>query len=152
MFNVNEEDFKFDFEEEPNAFDINHQRDYEYNYVEDADVYDRVEVEDCTDEESMNEDTSQFPTLMEFFTEENRDELRRKVVEILKDKNFDGTTKDPLKERKKVERERKKLDENRGKWMKQQAEEEKKRKKDNDKLRNLLRRKPKSREETFKSL
>ncbi|XP_022031757.1 myelin transcription factor 1-like protein [Helianthus annuus] len=48
MFNVNEDDFKFDFEEELNAFDINHQRDcdYEYNYVEDADVYDRVEVED----------------------------------------------------------------------------------------------------------
>ncbi|MFS7986520.1 hypothetical protein Hanom_Chr11g01011291 [Helianthus anomalus] len=81
-------------EEELNAFDINHQAEYEYKYVEDADVYDRVEVEDCTDEESMNEDTSQFPTLMEFFTQENRDELRRKVDEILKDKNFDSTPKD----------------------------------------------------------
>ncbi|XP_022031603.1 trigger factor-like [Helianthus annuus] len=101
MFNVKEDDFKFDFEEELNAFDINHQRDYEYNYVEDVDVYDRVEVEDCTDDESEKEDTSQLPTLMEFFTEENRDELRRKVAEILKDKNFDGTTKDPLKEERK---------------------------------------------------
>ncbi|XP_021991552.1 uncharacterized protein LOC110888329 [Helianthus annuus] len=87
-------DFKFDFEEELNAFDINHQPEYEYKYVEDADMYDRVEVEDCTDDESVSEDTSQYPTLMEFFTEEKRDELRRKVAEILKDKNFDGTPKD----------------------------------------------------------
>ncbi|XP_022007689.1 clusterin-associated protein 1 homolog [Helianthus annuus] len=39
-------DFKFDFEEELNAFDINQQPEYEYKYVEDADMYDRVEVED----------------------------------------------------------------------------------------------------------
>ncbi|XP_022040359.1 nonsense-mediated mRNA decay protein 2-like [Helianthus annuus] len=37
-------DLKFDFEEELNAFDINHQP--EYKYVEDANMYDRVEVED----------------------------------------------------------------------------------------------------------
>ncbi|XP_021974572.1 FK506-binding protein 5-like [Helianthus annuus] len=282
-------DFKFDFEEELNAFDIDHQPEYEYKYVEDADIYDRVEVEDCTDDESVSEDTSQYLTLMEFFTEENRDELRRKVTEILKDKNFDGTPKDmqkeerqkwfkdsherkfkrPLKfyqrdrsislgflphvnayairrefgvqyferlydimslpwwdveelskkphyskrvqrvdpvkgveetilnvkkpktmknvpvpkmeqdfykgflgwkginsenkwnskwwaleekERKKAERERKRLEANRGKWMKQQAEEDKRKKKENDRVRNLLRRKPESREETFKSL
>ncbi|XP_035840181.1 fibrous sheath CABYR-binding protein-like [Helianthus annuus] len=94
-------DFKFDFEEELNAFDINQQRDYEYKYVEDADMYDRVEVEDWTDDESVNEDTSQLPTLMEFFTEENRDELRRKVAEILKDKNLDDTLKDMAKEERK---------------------------------------------------
>ncbi|XP_021985290.1 glutamic acid-rich protein-like [Helianthus annuus] len=94
-------DFKFDFEEELNAFDINHQPEYEYKYVEDADMYDRVEVEDCTDDESVSEDTSQYPTLMEFFIEENRDELRRKVAEILKDKNFDGTPKDMQKEERK---------------------------------------------------
>ncbi|MFS7899419.1 hypothetical protein Hanom_Chr00s057064g01783431 [Helianthus anomalus] len=35
---------------------------------------------------------------MEFFCEENTDELRRKVAEILKDKNFDGTSKDLQKE------------------------------------------------------
>ncbi|XP_022040087.1 uncharacterized protein LOC110942621 [Helianthus annuus] len=290
--------------------------EYEYKYVEDADIYDRVEVVDCTDDESVNEDTSQYPTLMEFFTEENRDELRRKVAEILKDKNFDGAPKDmqkeeqqkwfkdshernfkrPLKrefgvqyfeclydvmslpwwdveelskvrtlgypvrkndvtmwgyikfeslknfrhwkphypkrvqrvdpvtgveetilnvkkpktmknipvpkmeqdfykgflgwsedreqavqfqqvvsicfqkginsenkwnskwwsleekERKKAERERKKLEANRGKWMKQQAEEDKRKKKENDRLRNLLRKKPKQHDETFKSL
>ncbi|XP_022003793.1 FK506-binding protein 5-like [Helianthus annuus] len=98
MFNVNENELNFDFEEELNAFDINHQPEYEYKYVKDADMYDRVEVEDCSDEEGITEDTSDLPTLMEFFTEENHDELRRKVAEILKDKNFDGTTKDPLKE------------------------------------------------------
>ncbi|MFS8007807.1 hypothetical protein Hanom_Chr14g01265341 [Helianthus anomalus] len=43
MFNVNEDEFTFNFEEELNAFDINHQPEYEYKYVEDADVYDRVE-------------------------------------------------------------------------------------------------------------
>ncbi|XP_022020239.1 MATH and LRR domain-containing protein PFE0570w-like [Helianthus annuus] len=101
IFNVNEDEFKFAFEEELNAFDINHQPEYEYKYVEDADVYDRVDVEDCTDEDILNEDTSEFPTLMEFFSEENREDLRRKVAEILKDKNFDGTTKDPLKEERK---------------------------------------------------
>ncbi|XP_035845255.1 stress response protein NST1-like [Helianthus annuus] len=58
--------FKFDFEEELNAFDINYQPEYEYKYVEDADMYDRVEVEDCTDDESVSEDTSQYPMLMEF--------------------------------------------------------------------------------------
>ncbi|XP_021991003.1 peptidoglycan DL-endopeptidase CwlO-like [Helianthus annuus] len=77
-------DFKFDFEEELNAefeeelnaFDINQQPEYEYRYVEEADMYDRVEVEDWTeDDESVSEDTSQLPTLLEFFTEENRDEL-----------------------------------------------------------------------------
>ncbi|MFS7925975.1 hypothetical protein Hanom_Chr04g00291481 [Helianthus anomalus] len=55
MFNVNEDEFKFDFEEELNAFDINHQPEYEYKYVEDADVYDKVEIEDCTDEEGSRE-------------------------------------------------------------------------------------------------
>ncbi|XP_021991494.1 uncharacterized protein LOC110888270 [Helianthus annuus] len=94
-------DFKFDFEEELNAFDINQQPEYEYKYVEDADMYDRVEVEDLMDDESVSEDTSQLPTLMEFFTEENRDELRRKLSEILKDKNFDGTPKDMAKEERK---------------------------------------------------
>ncbi|MFS7936597.1 hypothetical protein Hanom_Chr05g00417451 [Helianthus anomalus] len=98
---IDENEFKFDFEEELNAFDINHQREYKYSYVEDADVYDRVEVEDCTDEENVTKDTSEFPTLMKFFTEENRDELQRKIDEILKDKSFDGTTKDPLKEERK---------------------------------------------------
>ncbi|MFS7929070.1 hypothetical protein Hanom_Chr04g00328251 [Helianthus anomalus] len=94
----NEAEFKSDFEKELNAFDINHQPEYEYKYVEDADMYDRVEVEDCSDEEDVSEDTSQFPSLMEFFTEESRDELRRKVDEILKDKNFEGTSKDSQKE------------------------------------------------------
>ncbi|MFS7917070.1 hypothetical protein Hanom_Chr03g00184741 [Helianthus anomalus] len=102
-------DFKFDFEEEMNAefeeelnaFDINQQSEYEYRHVEEADLYDRVEVEDWTDDESVNEDTSQLPTLMEFFTQENCDELRRKVAEILKDKNFDGTQIDMAKEERK---------------------------------------------------
>ncbi|XP_035843966.1 pre-rRNA 2'-O-ribose RNA methyltransferase-like [Helianthus annuus] len=101
MTRINDPDFKFDFEEELNAFDINQQPDYEYKYVEEADVYDRVEVEDCTDEESVTEDTSNFPTLVEFFSQENADELRRKVAECLKDKNFDGTTKDAQKEERK---------------------------------------------------
>ncbi|MFS7906648.1 hypothetical protein Hanom_Chr01g00061731 [Helianthus anomalus] len=101
MSNVNEEEFTFDFIEELNAFNINHQPEYEYKYVEDADVYDQVEVEDCSDEENVSEDTSELPTLMEFFSEENRDELRRKISKILKDKNFDGTPKDLQKEERK---------------------------------------------------
>ena len=56
------------------------------------------------------------------------------------------------KEKKKAEKERKKLDENRGKWMKLQAEEAQKAKKENERLRNLLRKKPKQHEEKFKSL
>ncbi|MFS7919509.1 hypothetical protein Hanom_Chr03g00213471 [Helianthus anomalus] len=90
-----------EFEKELNAFDINQQPEYEYRYVEEADLYGRVEVEDWTDDESVNEDTSQLPTLMEFFTEENPDELRRKISEILKDKNFDRTQKDMAKEERK---------------------------------------------------
>ncbi|MFS7966343.1 hypothetical protein Hanom_Chr09g00772671 [Helianthus anomalus] len=53
MFNVNEDEFKFDFEDELTAFDINHQPEYEYKYVEDADVYESVEIQDSTDEESV---------------------------------------------------------------------------------------------------
>ncbi|XP_035838741.1 glutamic acid-rich protein-like [Helianthus annuus] len=60
MFNVNEDELKFDFEEELNTFDINHQPEYEHKYVEDANVYDRVEVEDCFDEENVNEELLNF--------------------------------------------------------------------------------------------
>ncbi|XP_021979907.1 glutamic acid-rich protein-like [Helianthus annuus] len=72
-----------------------------YKYVDEVDNYDRVEVKDCTDEESVNEDTSNFPTLVEFFSQGNVDELRRKVSECLKDKNFDGTVKNAQKEERK---------------------------------------------------
>ncbi|KAJ0581070.1 hypothetical protein HanHA300_Chr04g0136741 [Helianthus annuus] len=102
MMRINDPDFKFDFEEELNAFDMNQQPEYQYKYVEEADNYDQVEIEDCSDEENVNVDTSNFPTLVEFFSQENIDELRRKVEECLKDKNFDGTTKDAqCEERKK---------------------------------------------------
>ncbi|XP_022041363.1 putative uncharacterized protein DDB_G0270496 [Helianthus annuus] len=74
------------------------EEDYQYKYVEEADNYDRVEVEDCSDEENVNADTSNFPTLVEFFSQANVDELRRKVAECLKDKDFDGTTKDAQRE------------------------------------------------------
>ncbi|XP_022032202.1 mitotic apparatus protein p62-like [Helianthus annuus] len=73
--NVNPE-FKIDSEEELESFDINQQPEYSYKYVEEADKYDRVEIEDCTDDEDVAEDTSKYPTLMEFFAEENREELR----------------------------------------------------------------------------
>ncbi|KAJ0716322.1 hypothetical protein HanPI659440_Chr13g0511341 [Helianthus annuus] len=56
-----------DLEADLESFDINKQKDYKYNYVEDADQYDRVEVEDCSDNEDVPEDTSKLPTLMEFF-------------------------------------------------------------------------------------
>ncbi|MFS7966413.1 hypothetical protein Hanom_Chr09g00773451 [Helianthus anomalus] len=54
--------------------------------------------------------------------------------------------------KRKVERKRRKLKEKRGMFMNIQAEEEKARKKENDRVRNLLRRKPKKHEEKFKSL
>ncbi|XP_022030948.1 BAG domain-containing protein Samui-like [Helianthus annuus] len=101
MTHIDESTFKFDFEEELNAFDMNQQPDYQYKYVEEAGNYDKVEVKDCSDEESVNVDTSNFPTLVEFFSQENIDELRRKVEECLKNKNFDGTTKDESREERK---------------------------------------------------
>ncbi|XP_022007516.1 glutamic acid-rich protein-like [Helianthus annuus] len=64
-------EIKFDFEEELESFDINQQPEYTYKYVEEADKYDRVEIEDCTDDEDVAVDTSKYPTLMEFFAEEN---------------------------------------------------------------------------------
>ncbi|MFS8006725.1 hypothetical protein Hanom_Chr14g01252551 [Helianthus anomalus] len=51
MTHVDENEFNFDFEHELNKFDINQQPEYQYKYVEDADNYDRVEVEDCSDED-----------------------------------------------------------------------------------------------------
>ncbi|KAJ0883998.1 hypothetical protein HanPSC8_Chr10g0428311 [Helianthus annuus] len=78
-----------DLEADLESFDINKQKDYKYNYVEDADQYDRVEVEDGSDNEDVSEDTSKFPTLMEFFAAENRDELRQKVTEAVNDNVFE---------------------------------------------------------------
>ncbi|MFS7963290.1 hypothetical protein Hanom_Chr08g00736361 [Helianthus anomalus] len=83
-------DINVDLEEELNDFDINQQPEYTYKYVEEANLYDRVEVEDWADDEDVIEDTSKFPTLMEFFAEENREELRQKVTEAVKEKNFDS--------------------------------------------------------------
>ncbi|MFS7913552.1 hypothetical protein Hanom_Chr02g00143081 [Helianthus anomalus] len=54
MTRIDDPDFKFDFEEELNAFDMNQQLEYQYKYVEEADNYDHVEVEDCSDEENEN--------------------------------------------------------------------------------------------------
>ncbi|MFS7899517.1 hypothetical protein Hanom_Chr11g01000301 [Helianthus anomalus] len=102
MMHIDDINFKFDFKDELNDFDINQQPDYQYKYVEEADNYDRVEVEDCSDEESSeNVDTSNFPTLVEFFSQANIDDLRRKVEECLKNKNFDGTAKDESREERK---------------------------------------------------
>ncbi|MFS7961982.1 hypothetical protein Hanom_Chr08g00721321 [Helianthus anomalus] len=78
-----------DLEADLESFDINKQKDYKYNYVEDADQYDRVEVEDCSDNEDVPEDTSKLPTLMEFFAAENRDELRQKVTEAVNENVFE---------------------------------------------------------------
>ncbi|KAJ0539150.1 hypothetical protein HanHA300_Chr08g0283091 [Helianthus annuus] len=101
---VDENEFKFDFEEELNKFDINQQPEYQYKYVEDADNYDRVEVEDWSDEEhseSVHVDTSNFPTLAEFFSQANEDELRRKVAESVKNKSFSEMSKDEQREERK---------------------------------------------------
>ena len=56
------------------------------------------------------------------------------------------------KVKRKAARERQKLEQNKGKWMHIQAEEDKARKKQNDMIRNALRKKPKQHEEKFKSL
>ncbi|XP_022024038.1 MAP7 domain-containing protein 1-like [Helianthus annuus] len=69
MMHTVDPEFKFDFEEELESFDINQQPEYTYKYVEEADKYDRVEIEDWTDDEDVVEDTSKYPTLMEFFAE-----------------------------------------------------------------------------------
>ncbi|XP_022030558.1 calponin homology domain-containing protein DDB_G0272472-like [Helianthus annuus] len=98
MMHTVDPEFKFDFEEELESFDINQQPEYTYKYVEEADKYDRVEIEDWTDDEDVVEDASKFPTLMEFFAEENREELRQKVTEAVKEKNFDSAQKEMEKE------------------------------------------------------
>ncbi|XP_022013837.1 probable DNA double-strand break repair Rad50 ATPase [Helianthus annuus] len=87
-----------DLEADLESFDINKQKDYKYNYVEDADQYDRVEVEDGSDNENVTEDTSKLPTLMEFFAAEKREELRQKVTEAVNEKVFENLKKDTEKE------------------------------------------------------
>ncbi|KAJ0765367.1 hypothetical protein HanPI659440_Chr08g0302671 [Helianthus annuus] len=82
-------EIQIDLEADLESFDINKQQDYKYDYVEDADIYDRVEVEECSDNEEVSEDTSKLPTLMEFFAAENRDELRQKVTEAVNDNVFE---------------------------------------------------------------
>ncbi|KAJ0618980.1 hypothetical protein HanHA89_Chr02g0066181 [Helianthus annuus] len=88
----------FDFEEELESFDINKQDDYKYKYVEDADQYDRVEVEECSDSEEVPDDSTKLPTLMEFFAAENREELRQKVSEAVKDNVFEGLREETVPE------------------------------------------------------
>ncbi|MFS7912020.1 hypothetical protein Hanom_Chr02g00124941 [Helianthus anomalus] len=104
MTHVEDINFNFDFEEELNKFDINQQPDYQYKYVEEADNYDRVEVEDWSDEdqfESAHVDTYNFPTLAEFFSQAKEDELRRKAEEYVKKKSFDEMSKDECHEERK---------------------------------------------------
>ncbi|XP_021985470.1 BAG domain-containing protein Samui-like [Helianthus annuus] len=91
-------EISFDFEEDLESSDINKQQDYKYDYVEDADIYDRVEVEECSDNEEVPEDTSKLPTLMEFFAAKNRDELRQKVTEAVNDNVFECLRKEAEQE------------------------------------------------------
>ncbi|MFS8018707.1 hypothetical protein Hanom_Chr15g01395171 [Helianthus anomalus] len=62
------------------------EKDYELKYANEADNFDHVEVDECSD--ISEEDTpfhyssidDTFPTLAEMFKEQNEDEIRRKVV------------------------------------------------------------------------
>ncbi|XP_021976822.1 probable ATP-dependent RNA helicase ddx52 [Helianthus annuus] len=96
---IDDPNFKFDFEDELNAFDINNILNMSTSMLKRQTSM--IELRLKIDEESVNEDTSNFPTLVKFFSQENADELRRKVAECLKDKNFDGTTKDAQNEERK---------------------------------------------------
>ncbi|XP_022024970.1 eukaryotic translation initiation factor 5B-like [Helianthus annuus] len=107
----------FDLEEDLESFDINKQKDYKYDYVEDADQDDRIEVEDCSDSEDVPEDTSKLPTLMEFFAAENREALRQKVTEAVNENVFENLKKDAETEsQSNVEKE------DRSKWFKDSNE------------------------------
>ncbi|XP_035840291.1 probable serine/threonine-protein kinase kinX [Helianthus annuus] len=57
-----------------------------------------VEVEECSDNEEVPEDTSKLPTLMEFFAAENRDELRQKETEAVNDNVFECLRKEAEQE------------------------------------------------------
>ncbi|MFS7904620.1 hypothetical protein Hanom_Chr01g00038241 [Helianthus anomalus] len=97
MMVIEDSEFYFGFEEELNKFDINHQPKYQYKYVGEADNYDKVKVEDWSDDdqsENVNVDTSSFPTLVELFSQANEDELRRKVAESVQNKSFQEMSKD----------------------------------------------------------
>ncbi|MFS7919292.1 hypothetical protein Hanom_Chr03g00211041 [Helianthus anomalus] len=99
MMVIEESDFNIDFEENLNKFDINHQPAYQYKYVEETDDYDKMEVEDWSDDdqsENVNVDTTSFPTLAEFFSQANEDELRRKVAESWFRKDTERKYKRPL--------------------------------------------------------
>ncbi|MFS8006802.1 hypothetical protein Hanom_Chr14g01253411 [Helianthus anomalus] len=76
--------FKFDIEDEITS---SPEKEFEFKYAHEADNFNDVIVEDCSDssEEDMVfhyfgvDDT--FPTLAEMFKEQNEEEIRRKVVE-----------------------------------------------------------------------
>ncbi|XP_022031054.1 FK506-binding protein 5-like [Helianthus annuus] len=104
MMHVEEDNFNFDFEKELNEFDINQQSEYQYKYVEEAYNYDKVEVEDWGDDDqsaNVNVDTSSFPTLAEFFSKANEDELRKKIAESVKSKSFKEISKEEQREERK---------------------------------------------------
>ncbi|XP_022014011.1 myb-like protein X [Helianthus annuus] len=63
----------------------------------------KVEVEDCSNEEQsdVNVDTSNFPTLAEFFSQANEDELQRKVAKSIKNKSFDEMSKEERRKERK---------------------------------------------------
>ncbi|MFS7946236.1 hypothetical protein Hanom_Chr06g00533651 [Helianthus anomalus] len=75
---------QFDIEDE---IPSSPEKEYEFKYANEADNFDHVEVEECSD--ISEEDTpfhysgidDTFPTLAEMLKEQNEDEIRRKVVE-----------------------------------------------------------------------
>ncbi|MFS7905315.1 hypothetical protein Hanom_Chr01g00046221 [Helianthus anomalus] len=90
MMVIEDSEFNFDFEEELNKFDINHQPEYQYKYVEDADNYDKMEVEDWSDDDQSK-----------MLIQANEDELRRKVAESVNNKSFKEMSKEEQHEERK---------------------------------------------------
>ncbi|KAF5768070.1 hypothetical protein HanXRQr2_Chr14g0632081 [Helianthus annuus] len=76
--------FKFDIEDE---IPSSPEKEYEFKYVQEADKYNDVIVEEASD--SSDEETvfhyagvdNTFPSLAEMFKEQNEDKVRRKIVE-----------------------------------------------------------------------
>ncbi|MFS8007729.1 hypothetical protein Hanom_Chr14g01264461 [Helianthus anomalus] len=88
MMGIDENLFEFDFEEELNNINISKLDDYVFRYVEDADNYDNVVVEDDYVDKTAKyygEGTNEFPSFQELFNKETNDLLKRKNEETVKD-------------------------------------------------------------------
>ncbi|KAJ0835991.1 hypothetical protein HanRHA438_Chr16g0761721 [Helianthus annuus] len=108
MMGINDESFKFDFEEELEKINPDEAESYVFKDVSEANDFNNVVVEDDIDSDNdepfrySGEGSEDFPTFAELFSTHNEDMLRRKVEERICDEGLPmAMSKEDLREARK---------------------------------------------------